>query len=116
MKHGEFMPPFPQERREWPRRQDIVRVAVTDLEDVLEQSYAGWVMDMSVGGMSISFDPQMLDVGNFLAVQPSCTPVRVEVRVKNAHKKAGQMHFGCEFVHPGEETLLLLQAPDKWVS
>jgi len=102
------------DRRAWPRRNDIVRVAVTDLEDALEQPYTGWIMNRCPGGVCISFDPQTLDVGNVLAVQPYWSRARVEVRVKNTRRKAGQVHLGCEFVQPGAGHLLLSHVSENW--
>lgn len=109
------MSPYSTERRAWPRRKDTVRVAVTDVEDALEQPFTGWVVDRSAGGLCISFDPQPLSVGKLLTVQPYRSAAPVEVRVKNARRKAGQVQVGCEFVHPGGDHMLWSPAPENWL-
>lgn len=102
------LPPRSQERRSWPRTQQQLRVFVHDPEDALDEPYAAWIVDQSAGGVCLSFERSVADMGNVLLVQPAshATP-GVEVRVKYLRKRGSRVELGCEFTQSGNGELLI---------
>lgn len=91
------------ERRAWPRLRQKIRVWVSDPADVVEEPYAGWIVDHSDGGLCLTLDRQDIEVGSILLIQSVSTPSRSatsQVRVNNRRRKENQVEFGCEFVPP----------------
>jgi hypothetical protein len=100
----------PTERRACPRFRQHVRVVIVDPSDVLDQPYAGWIVDRSKGGIRLSLSCSEIPVGSLLIVQPAASTARLPcpaVRVKNRRRKEDRIELGCEFVAdvPREETL-----------
>lgn len=103
------LPPRSQERRSWPRTQQNLRVFVHDPEDALDEPYPAWIVDQSPGGVCLSFERSVADMGNVLLLHAASYAAApgVEVRVKYLRKRGSRVELGCEFTQSGGGEILV---------
>lgn len=90
-----------QDRRTSPRRKgNPVPILITNASASID-SYQGWVLDRSAGGLRILVD-QATPVGTILAVRPAKSHGSfpwIQVRVRNCQPERSSWSLGVQFVH-----------------
>lgn len=86
------------DRRSSPRKRKLLKVVIRD--ESTGESFSGWVLDRSLGGMCLSIQ-RPAETGALLAIRrpsaPESTPW-VEMRVRNVRERESTWELGCEYM------------------
>lgn len=100
------------ERRAWPRCLSRVRVLFLPDDCVLDEPYAGWMINCSAGGVRLAVCREVIETGTLLHIRSLSAPAGtswLSVRVRNRRRTETGWELGCEIVrlplaNRGQET------------